>query len=68
MEWKSAKLQTAKLHCNGKMIMSYSGKVEMSYIKLQYPDVIGGYCDGIGHDYFEQTRDKKTAHYPPSFG
>ena len=30
------------------MIMSYSGKVEMSYFKLQCPDVIGGYCDGNG--------------------
>ena len=50
------------------MIMSYSGKVEMSYFKLQCPAVIGGYCDGNGHDYHEQERDKKTAHYPPSNG
>ncbi len=50
------------------MIMSYSGKVKMSYFKLQYPDVMGGYCDGNGHDHHEQERDKKTAHYPPGIG
>ncbi len=54
--------------CAPKMIMSYSAKVEMSYSKLQYPDVIGGYCDGQGHDHNEQERDKKTAHYPPGVG
>jgi len=54
--------------CNTKMIMSYSTKVEMSYSKLQYPDVMGGYCDEKGHDHFEQERDKKTAHYPPGIG
>jgi len=54
--------------CDGKMIMSCSGKLEMSYFKLQYPDVIGGYCDGKGHDHHEQERDKKTAHYPPGIG
>ena len=54
--------------CAPKMIMSYSTKVEMSYSKLQYPDVIGGYCDGQGHDNNEQERDKKTAHYPPGVG
>jgi hypothetical protein len=48
--------------------MSYSAKVEVSYFKLQYPDVIGGYCDGKGHDHYEQERDKKTAHYPPGIG
>jgi len=40
----------------------------MSYFKLQYPDLIGGYCDGKGHDHHEQERDKKTAHYPPGAG
>ncbi len=54
--------------CNGKMIMSPSGKVEVSYFKLQYPDVIGGYCDGNGHDHHEQERNKKTAHYPSGIG
>jgi hypothetical protein len=50
------------------MIMSYSAKVEMSYSKLQCSDVIGGYCDRNGHDHYEQERNKKTAHYPPSIG
>jgi hypothetical protein len=50
------------------MIMFYSAKVEVSYFKLQYPDVIGGYCDGNGHDHYEQERDKKTSHYPPGIG
>jgi hypothetical protein len=58
----------AFLLCNTKMIMSYSAKVEMSYSKLQYPDLIGGYCDRNGHDHYEQERNKKTAHYPPSIG
>ena len=54
--------------CNGKMIVSYSGKVKMSYFKLQYLDVIGGYCDGNGHDHHEQERNEKAAYYPPGIG
>ena len=50
------------------MIMSYSGKVEMSYFKLQCPDAIGGECDEKGHDYYEPERVKKAARYPPGIG
>jgi len=45
------------------MIMFSSAKVDISYFKLQYPGIMGGYCDGKGHDHYEQERNKKAAHY-----
>jgi len=50
------------------MIMSYSTKIEMSYFQLQYPDLMGGYCDGQGHDHDEQKGNQKAAHYPSGIG